>query len=365
MYFSNLLRLNLAQSRLWLTILCASLTIGGAMASVSPVSAEISPILHRNQNNHAPIYKVLQAIQQETKQQFGVSKITVVSFSEQMWPDGCLGAPRGQEVCTTAIVPGWRVEVTDQLQNWVYRSDRTGRILRLEEPERVVLPQPVAKKLLERVAQDNNIRRSRLRIATVRERFYDGCLGVYRPFQPCTRINLKAWQAIVTSPERTYVYHLTQDGERIVKNEVASGAKPKVRVSFDSFSQVGPSPASEVFQSSTSGDLTGKMTRTVLTTDGKITLYQSSPTARFAPVVIRTISPRQLSAFQKTLENSRFANFNALSYLTTAALADYPTTTYQDSSTIMHFIDLEKQSLPKALRQLIAAWEPLATPAKL
>jgi hypothetical protein len=118
--------------------------------------------------------------------------------------------------------------------------------------------------------------------------------------------------------------------------------------------------------------MTGRMSRIVLTQDGKITRYQSSPTARFAPVVIKTLSldspgerlRQRLNAFKKTLDNRQFPNFNGLSYLTSAALADYPTTTYQSQSTAIQFIDLEKQSLPKSLRQSIASWESLITPVK-
>jgi hypothetical protein len=114
------------------------------------------------------------------------------------------------------------------------------------------------------------------------------------------------------------------------------------------------------------------MTSTVLTQDGKITRYQSSPTARFAPVVIKTLSidspeerlRQRLNAFKKTLENRQFPNFNGLTYLTSAALADYPTTTYQSQSTSTQFIDLEKQSLPKFLKQSIASWESLVAPVK-
>ncbi len=353
-----------SKSRLWLAVVCASLSIGSAIASTTNIPAMSQPPSRTSQANQAPAPAVIQSIRQAVKKQFGVAQVAVVSATEQNWPDGCLGLAKAEEICTMAVVSGWRVEVSDKLQTWYYRTDRTGKTLRLENPDRSVLPQPVASKLIQQVAKNTNIPAGKLRITEVKTRTYDGCLGIYRPAQACTKIAISGWQAIVTSPERTYIYHLSQNADRIVQNATASGAKRKINVSFETFGTIAPLAANEVFSSSTSGDLTGRMSRIVLTQDGKITSYQSSPTARFAPVVIKTLSLDRLNAFKKTLDNRQFTNLNGLIYLTSAALADYPTTTYQSQSGGTQFIDLEKQSLPKSLQQSIASWESLVAPVK-
>jgi hypothetical protein len=342
----------------------ASLSLCSAIVSTANIPAFSQPTNRPSSANQAPAPAVIQSIRQAVKQQFGVAKIGVVSAIEQNWPDGCLGLPKSEEVCTMAIVTGWRVEVSDNLQTWFYRTDRTGKTIRLENPQRSVIPQPVASKLIQQVARETNIQAGKLRITEVKSKTYDGCLGIYRPSQACTKIAIQGWQAIVTSSDRTYIYHLSQNAERIAQNATASGAKRKINVSFETFGTIASLAANEVFSSSMSGDLTGRMTRTVLTQDGKITRYQSSPTARFAPVVIKTLSIDRLNAFKKMLENRQFPNFNGLTYLTSAALADYPTTTYQSQSAATQFIDLEKQSLPKSLQQSIASWESLVASAK-
>jgi hypothetical protein len=361
-----------SKSRLLLTVVCASLSIccaillprGSADASIANIPALSQPPKRPSTANQAPAPAVIRSIRQAVKKQFGGLQISVVSATEQNWPDGCLGLPKADEVCTMAIVTGWRVEVSDKLQTWFYRTDRTGKTIRLENPQRSVLPQPVASKLIQQVVKETNTPAEKLRITEVRSKTYDGCLGIYRPAQMCTKIAIQGWQSIVTSPARTYIYHLSQNADRITQNATASGAKRKINVSFETFGTIAPLAANEVFTSSTSGDLTGKMSRIVLTQDGKITRYQSSPTARFAPVVIKTLSLDRLNAFKKTLENRQFANLNGLTYLTSAALADYPTTTYQSQAAATQFIDLEKQSLPKSLRESIANWETLITPVK-
>jgi hypothetical protein len=349
----------------WLPLMLAGLMIsssGLATAQTPPkTDVRIDPITFGPDPDATPANSVIVAIQQEVKQQFGIRKVQFLSARPQMWPDGCLGLPRGKEGCTSAIVPGWSVEVSDGVQTWMYRSDKTGNILRRENADRPVLPPPVANKLIRRVARDTNIFANKLRISEVKTANFDGCLGVYRPQQVCTKILIQGYSVLVTSPDRTYVYNLSNNAGQIAQNDTASGARKAIRVSFDFFGGV-PNLGSEptlVFRSTTSGDLAGRMTRIDLTTDGKVTRYTSAPTIRTAPVVIKTLTPEQLKAFQKVLETQRFRNLNGLSYLTSAALADYPTTGYESPDAAMQFIDLEKASLPRSLQGLIKSWDAL------
>jgi hypothetical protein len=353
-----------SQSGLLLAIVCSSLAIGAPALSLDAPdtlaqSAETSIKLPR------PAASVIQAIRRDLRQQFGVQNLRVVTASEQMWPDGCLGLPRGKEGCTLAIVPGWQVQVTDGLQTWMYRTDKTGRTLRLENPNRAVLPTAIAQRLIQQVARETASPASQLRVVEIKPQTFNGCMGIYTgPNQGCTRIAIEGWQAIVSSPNYTFVYHLSQDAQRIVRNDTASGATEKIRVSFSLFGVEQPPQLDRnvVFSSSLSGDLAGRTIRTELTEDGKVTVYQSSPTARFRPVVRKTLSPAQVRAFKQVLEDQRFPNFNGLSYLTSAALADYPTTSYQSQLGFMQLIDLEKQSLPRSLRRLNTSWEALVQP---
>ena len=350
-------------SKLFTAFLVSSLAIGIPIASTLYLPAQSQPQPTDRQARRVPAESVIQAIRVAIKQQFGVQNIDIVSLSEQNWPDGCLGLPRGKEGCTMAIVPGWRIVVSDRVQNWTYRTDRTGNILRLENPDRAVLTQAVARKLIQSVARDTNTFRSNLKITEVKAEGFDGCLGIYEgPNQACTKIFIPGWKAIVTSRTQTFVYHLNSNASRVVQNKTASGAKRSIRVSFQSFGDFETIDSKVIFQSRSSGDLTGRMVRTVLTDDGKLTRYQSSPTAKFAPVVIRTLSRDQLNDFKRMLETQRFPNFNGLSYLTNAALADYPTTTYQGLNSAMQFIDLEKKDLPRSLQQVITRWETLLKP---
>ncbi len=359
---------HLPKSNLWKTVIytsltCATLAIGGAIGSSLNIPVQSQTTLSVDQARTRPQESVIRAIRQAVKQQFGISNVNVVTFSEQNWPDGCLGLPRGKEGCTTAIVPGWQITVSDRMQSWTYRTDRTGNTLRLENPTRAVLPQAIAKRLIQKVARDNKTMASTLRITEVKAQEFGGCLDIYAgPNQICTANIIAGWKVIITSPNQSFVYHLDTAAIQIVQNTTASGAKRSIRVSFEAFGEVNPIDNKIVFQSSSSGDLTGRMFRIVLTEDGKLTRYQSSPTARIAPILLKTLSRDQVNAFKKGLENQRFPNLNGLSYLTSAALADYPTTTYQGLYSSVQFVDLEKRDLPKSLQQIIINWEALIAP---
>ena len=61
-----------------------------------------------------------------------VSAMKITEVRSQQWSDGCLGLGKADEICLQAITPGYRVVVTDGLQNWTYRTDDTGNAVRLE-----------------------------------------------------------------------------------------------------------------------------------------------------------------------------------------------------------------------------------------
>jgi hypothetical protein len=50
--------------------------------------------------------------------------------------------------------------------------------------------------LLARVAKKTNIQPAKLHIIEVKAKTYDGCLGIYRPDQACTKIAISGWQLI-------------------------------------------------------------------------------------------------------------------------------------------------------------------------
>jgi hypothetical protein len=61
-------------------------------------------------------------------------KLRVAEATEKTWSDGCLGLGKADEMCSQAMVKGWRVVLTNGVRRWVYRTDAVGRAYRLETP---------------------------------------------------------------------------------------------------------------------------------------------------------------------------------------------------------------------------------------
>ena len=86
-----------------------------------------------NNNTEVP-QAVIDAVLNDITQEDGINADTleVQQTEANTWPDGCLGLAGPDEMCTQALVEGWRVTVSDGETTWVYRTDQTGGIFRRE-----------------------------------------------------------------------------------------------------------------------------------------------------------------------------------------------------------------------------------------
>jgi hypothetical protein len=75
------------------------------------------------------------AARQALASELGIAEdeIDVVSFSQEDWPDACLGLAETDEMCAQVITPGWRVVLSAEGQEYVYRTDESGESIRREE----------------------------------------------------------------------------------------------------------------------------------------------------------------------------------------------------------------------------------------
>jgi len=111
-----------------------SFTSSSALAAAPSQIAENADASHQSDRLPPKIAKAV--IADLTKQQnIPPAKLKVTKYSRESWPDGCLGLPQPEEICSQAIVEGWRVVVSDGSQKWIYRTDNSGRNVRLEAPK--------------------------------------------------------------------------------------------------------------------------------------------------------------------------------------------------------------------------------------
>lgn len=78
---------------------------------------------------------VANAVFQDAAERTGLphSTLEILEVQPQMWPDGCLGLAKPGVFCTLALVPGWEVTVASGQQRWVYRSNESGSVIRLDD----------------------------------------------------------------------------------------------------------------------------------------------------------------------------------------------------------------------------------------
>ena len=97
---------------------------------------------------------IVSQLRQDLSKRTGIAtnQLRFIEVTAQTWSDGCLGLAKSDEMCTQALVNGWRVVFAHGNKRWAYRTNHDGRIYRLEsgtprsgqQPES---PQPIGIKL--------------------------------------------------------------------------------------------------------------------------------------------------------------------------------------------------------------------------
>jgi hypothetical protein len=333
--------------------------IGIGIAILAPTSSLLPVAASAIAQANALPMAVANSVKQDIVKQFKVplASLKIQNFSAQVWPDGCLGLAKTEEICTQAIVNGWQVEATDGSQRYIYRTDNTGKSLRSETSPQSVLPLPVARKLRQFANRQLGIPLAKLSVVAINPSTFDGCLGIFTPNRACTKIAIPGWQAVVSDERHSWVYHLDRTASRIVQNTAASRAVAPVAISFSTIDAA--LQPNILFTSSASGDLTGRTITTTLATDGKVTRLIVAPNIRSRPVLLRTLNRSQLDRFKALLVRQGFRNLNGLNYLTSASVADVPTVTFQSTDSRVSYTSIEQQHVSKSLQTVITAWEEI------
>lgn len=74
---------------------------------------------------------VLEDLSSQTK--IPVKNLTIVAAKRETWSNGCLGLPKPNEFCTQMLVEGWQITIEDGKKTWVYRTDLSGKNIKLEQ----------------------------------------------------------------------------------------------------------------------------------------------------------------------------------------------------------------------------------------
>lgn len=118
-------------SKRWiLVLLCAGLVLAACGANrVNAIPTQMDPVLEE-----ALPPDVALNVQNQISETLGVASesIQIQNVEKMDWPNSCLGLPEGDEACAEVITPGWLLTFNIDNQEYRYRVDTTGTVMRLE-----------------------------------------------------------------------------------------------------------------------------------------------------------------------------------------------------------------------------------------
>lgn len=120
------------QPRLLLQALIFTGILYFSMGKTPPPPTE--EIVQSLQTNTTLAATVRNSVLQHTSKQSGLPKtdLHIVQTQAQIWSDNCLGLRDAKIACTKMTVPGWQVAVVSGQKRWLYRTNASGTILKLE-----------------------------------------------------------------------------------------------------------------------------------------------------------------------------------------------------------------------------------------
>ncbi|MBD2608909.1 hypothetical protein H6G81_31425 [Scytonema hofmannii FACHB-248] len=300
------------------------------------------------------------------RSQISIKDLKIVESTPQTWNNGCLGVSQPDEICTQALVPGWKVVVSDGKQKWVYHTNSNGRLLRIASAQtsqgnEAKLPFFVKHAVFQAASRRLNLPISQLNIVQVKQRTWNnGCLNLPGADEGCTQAIVNGWKVVVGAVDHTLVYHTNASGSALrlneKKSEIADNGITPITIPT---SELPPALNSNViFRQISSGGFLGRTDETVLLNDGRIIRYEKG-NANDLKAQVWQISPQQLKEFQLFLEKQKLSEFENLSYPAVKGSADYITYTITTSDGTIQYNDVSRNNLPKDLQTVVKAWNDI------
>jgi hypothetical protein len=141
-------------------------------------------------------------------------KIKLVSTEAVTWPNGCLGIVRMGVMCTQNEVPGFKIILEANGQQYEFHTNQDGSIVMLAQgaQESANLEQIVIKQLAANLGlQESDI--SVVSSTTIE--FNDACMGVAMEGVMCAQMVTPGHIIVLEANGVQYEYHTNEDGSRV------------------------------------------------------------------------------------------------------------------------------------------------------
>ena len=114
------------------SLLCAGLLLAACSANATDVPAIATQLIPALEDVLPP--DVALNIRNQVSEILGVpvESIQLETIEPMEWPDGCLGLGGPDESCVAAVTPGWLLVFSADGQEYRFRADQTGTVIRQE-----------------------------------------------------------------------------------------------------------------------------------------------------------------------------------------------------------------------------------------
>ncbi|MEH1813944.1 MAG: hypothetical protein V7K26_15090 [Nostoc sp.] len=298
-------------------------------------------------------------------------QLQIIDYNQQTWRNGCLELPQADEICTQALVPGWRIVVSNGRENWVYHTNNNGRSLRLASantpsenlPDK--LPASIKNAVLQAASRRLQQPIYQLTIIEAQQQTWrDSCLELANADEFCSQALVSGWRVVVVvgGVGQTLVYHTNQTGSALRLNQKANEST-LAPVQIPASELPPPLDRDIVFRQISSGGFAGRTYETVLLTDGRLIRVRIGD-ANDSERSVRRVSVQQVQEFVRSLKRSQFSQFRNLSYPAPSGAADYITYTLTSQEGTVQYNDISQNNLPKNLQTAVKAWNQIVASAQ-
>ena len=114
------------------SLVCAGLLLAACSANATDVPAVVTQVIPALEDVLPP--DVALNIRNQVSEILGVpvESIQLETIEQMEWPDSCLGLGGPNESCAQAVTPGWLLAFTADGQEYRFRADQTGTVIRQE-----------------------------------------------------------------------------------------------------------------------------------------------------------------------------------------------------------------------------------------
>lgn len=178
----------------------------------------------------SPLPDAAAAAAQVLVRQLGIplSVVRLVSMVEVVWRDGCLELAGPDEMCTLALVPGYRIILEATGQQYVFHTNRSGSQVRMAAASIPEKEWPrAALRARNALAEKLGLAPEAVRIISAEAVDWpDACLGIYLPDEGCAQVLTPGFKVILEANGIRYEYHTDQNGDALRPLPVPLSAAP-------------------------------------------------------------------------------------------------------------------------------------------